>query len=91
MAAPPSVTDLDGSIEALVRTVDPSVVQIFISGLAPREGVVGGQADLVTPVRASGSGVIGAMLFIAAGVSRRIAPMMLAELAPSKARLPVTI
>jgi serine protease Do len=57
-AAQPALTDFDGSIESLVRTVDPTVVQIFVSGLAPREGVVGGQADLVTAVRASGSGVV---------------------------------
>jgi len=56
-ASPPPLADLDGSIEALVRTVDPAVVQIFTTGLAHREGVVG-QADLVTPVRASGSGVV---------------------------------
>ena len=56
-APPPSLADIDGSIEALVRTVDPAVVQIFTTGLATREGIVG-QADLVTPVRASGSGVI---------------------------------
>ena len=56
-AKPPTLADLDGSIEALVRTVDPAVVQIFSTGLATREGIVG-QSDLVTPVRASGSGVI---------------------------------
>ena len=33
-APPPALTDLDGTIEALVRTVDPSVVQIFTTGLA---------------------------------------------------------
>ena len=38
--APPALADLDGSIEALVRTVDPAVVQIFTTGLAHREGVV---------------------------------------------------
>jgi hypothetical protein len=42
-AAPPVLTDLDGTIESLVRTVDPSVVQIFTSGLATSEGVVTGQ------------------------------------------------
>ena len=57
-AAQAALNDFDGSVESLVRTVDPTVVQIFVSGLAPREGVVGGQADLVTAVRASGSGVI---------------------------------
>jgi serine protease Do len=57
-AAPPVLIDLDGTIESLVRTVDPSVVQIFTSGLATSEGVVVGQTDLVTPVRASGSGVV---------------------------------
>jgi serine protease Do len=57
-AVPPALADLDGTIEALVRTVDPSVVQIFTTGLAPGEGVVAGQSDLVTPVRASGSGVV---------------------------------
>jgi len=56
-AAPP-LTDLDGTIESLVRSVDPAVVQIFTTGLAAREGVVAGQTDLVTPVRASGSGVV---------------------------------
>jgi serine protease Do len=56
-ASPPPLADLDGSIEALVRTVDPAVVQIFTTGLAHREGIVG-QSDLVTPVRASGSGAI---------------------------------
>jgi serine protease Do len=58
VAAPPSLTDLDGTIESLVRTVDPTVVQIFTSGLATSEGVVAVQSDLVTPVRASGSGVV---------------------------------
>jgi serine protease Do len=53
-----ALSDLDGTIESLVRTVDPSVVQIFTTGLAAGEGVVAGQTDLVTPVRASGSGVV---------------------------------
>jgi serine protease Do len=57
-ATPPALTDLDGTIESLVRTVDPAVVQIFTTGLAAGEGVVKGQTDLVTPVRASGSGVV---------------------------------
>jgi serine protease Do len=57
-ATPPAITDLDGTIESLVRAVDPSVVQIFTSGLAAGEGVVAGQSDLVTPVRANGSGVV---------------------------------
>jgi serine protease Do len=57
-ATPPPPADLDGSIEALVRIVDSSVVQVFTSGLAPGQGVVRGQAELVTPVRASGSGVV---------------------------------
>jgi serine protease Do len=57
-AAPPALSDLDGTIESLVRTVNPSVVQIFTTGLAAGEGVVAGQTDLVTPVRASGSGVV---------------------------------
>jgi serine protease Do len=52
------LADLDGSIEALVRTVDPTVVQIFMTGLTPAEGVVPGQSELVTTQRASGSGVI---------------------------------
>ena len=55
-AAP--LADLNGSIEALVRTVDPSVVQIFMTGLTPAEGVVPRQSELVTTQRASGSGVI---------------------------------
>ena len=58
VASPTSLADLDGSIEALVRTVDPAVVQIFTSGLTPGQGVVTGQSDLVAPVRASGAGVI---------------------------------
>jgi serine protease Do len=58
VVAPPALTDLDGTIESLVRTVDPSVVQIFTTGLAAGEGIVAGQTDLVTPVRASGSGVV---------------------------------
>ena len=41
-----------------MRSVDPSVVQIFITGLAAGQGVVAGQSELVTPVRASGSGVV---------------------------------
>jgi serine protease Do len=53
-----ALADLDGTIESLVRTVDPSVVQIFTSGLATGEGIVAAQTELVTPVRASGSGVI---------------------------------
>lgn len=57
-AAPAALADLDGTIESLVRTVDPSVVQIFTSGLATGEGIVAAQTELVTPVRASGSGVI---------------------------------
>jgi serine protease Do len=57
-AAPAALADLDGTIESLVRTVDPSVVQIFTTGLAPGVGVVSAQSELVTPVRASGSGVI---------------------------------
>jgi serine protease Do len=57
VAARAAIPDLDGSIEAIVRAVDPAVVQILTTGLATREGVVG-QSDLVTPVRASGSGVV---------------------------------
>jgi serine protease Do len=57
-AAPPALADLDGTIESLVRSVDPSVVQIFTTGLAAGQGVVAGQSELVTPVRASGSGVV---------------------------------
>jgi serine protease Do len=57
-ATPPGLTDLDGTVESLVRTVDPSVVQIFTTGLAPGEGVVGKPSDLVTAVRGSGSGVV---------------------------------
>jgi len=52
------LADLDGSIEALVRAVDPTVVQIFTTGLTPAEGIVAGQSELVTTQRASGSGVV---------------------------------
>jgi len=57
-AAAAPLADLDGSIEALVRAVDPSVVQVFTTGLAPSQGVVARQSELVTTQRASGSGVI---------------------------------
>jgi serine protease Do len=53
-----SLSDLDNSIESLVRAVDPSVVQIFTTGLASVSGVVTDQSNLVTTQRASGSGVI---------------------------------
>jgi len=53
-----SLTDLDNSIEALVRQVNPSVVQIFTTGVTPTAGVVTDQSGLVTTQRASGSGVI---------------------------------
>jgi serine protease Do len=53
-----SLADVDSSIEALVRAVNPSVVQVFVSGLAPLSGVVTDQSDLVTPQRGTGSGVI---------------------------------
>jgi serine protease Do len=53
-----SLADFDSSIEALVRTVNPSVVQVFVSGLTPLAGVVTDQSDLVTAQRGSGSGVI---------------------------------
>jgi len=56
-AAP--LADLDGSIETLVRIVDPTVVQIFTTGVTPAEGVVvARQSELVTTQRASGSGVV---------------------------------
>jgi serine protease Do len=53
-----SLADFDDSIEALVRTVNPSVVQVFTTALAPLSGVVTSQTDLVTTQRGSGSGVI---------------------------------
>jgi serine protease Do len=53
-----SLGDLDNSIEALVRSVNPSVVQIFTSGLTPTAGLVTDQSNLLTTQRASGSGVI---------------------------------
>jgi serine protease Do len=58
VAATAPLADLDGSIEALVHAVDPTVVQIFITGLTTAEGIVAGQSDLVTTQRATGSGVI---------------------------------
>jgi len=57
-AAAVPLANLDGSIEALVQAVDPTVVQIFTTGLTPAEGIVAGQSDLVTTQRASGSGVV---------------------------------
>jgi serine protease Do len=53
-----SLAEFDDSIEALVRTVNPSVVQIFTTALAPLSGVVTNQTDLITTQRGSGSGVI---------------------------------
>lgn len=53
-----SLTEFDNAIEALVRTIDPSVVQVFTTGLAPATGAVTDQSNLVTTQRASGSGVI---------------------------------
>jgi serine protease Do len=53
-----SLADFDDSIETLVRTVNPSVVQVFTTALAPLSGVVTSQTDLVTTQRGSGSGVI---------------------------------
>src|SRR5262245_22118516 len=53
-----SLVDFDNSIEALVRTVNPSVVQIFTSGLAPAAGAATDPSNLLTTQRASGSGVI---------------------------------
>jgi serine protease Do len=57
-AVAPPLPDRDGSIEALVRAVDPSVVQVFTTGLTPSQGIVARQSELVTTQRASGSGVI---------------------------------
>jgi serine protease Do len=54
----PALADFDDSIEALVRTVDPSVVQIFTSSLTAVSGVVTDESGLVTTQRGSGSGVI---------------------------------
>jgi serine protease Do len=51
-----SLTEFDNSIEALVRTVNPSVVQVFTSGLTPGGGT--DLSNLLTTQRASGSGVI---------------------------------
>ena len=53
-----SLADVDSSIAALVKAVNPSVVQVFVSGLATLSGVVPDQTDLVTTQRGTGSGVI---------------------------------
>lgn len=53
-----SLADFDDSIEAIVRVVDPAVVQIFTTAVAPLAGIVTDQANLVTTQRASGSGVV---------------------------------
>jgi serine protease Do len=47
---------LDGSIETLVQTVDPAVVQIFVSGTVAADRP--DRADLVATQRGSGSGVV---------------------------------
>jgi serine protease Do len=56
--ATPPLAALDGSIEALVQAVDPTVVQIFVSGTVAVDRVGPGRADLVATQRASGSGVV---------------------------------
>jgi serine protease Do len=53
-----SSADLRSALEGTARIVGPSVVQIFTMAFGPGEGVVPRTADLVTPQRASGSGVI---------------------------------
>jgi serine protease Do len=50
--------ELGASLEAAVRQVEPSVVEIFTTTYVPGDGVVARSADLVTTQRASGSGVI---------------------------------
>jgi len=58
-AAPPAaLTDLDGTIESLVRTVDPSVVQIFTSGLTTSQGVIThGANTAISTSKANGAGL----------------------------------
>ena len=41
-----------------MRVVDPAVVQIFTTAVAPLAGIVTDQSNLVTTQRASGSGVV---------------------------------
>src|SRR5262245_3788814 len=53
-----SLAVVDSSIEALVRAVNPSVVQVFVSGLATLAGVLTDQTSLSTTHRGTGSGVI---------------------------------
>jgi serine protease Do len=53
-----TAAELSGSLEATTRLVSPSVVEIFATSYAARDGLVPRTADLVTTERASGSGVI---------------------------------
>jgi len=53
-----TAADLSSSLEATTRQVSPAVVEIFATSYPAREGLVPRTGDLVTPERASGSGVI---------------------------------
>lgn len=57
-ASTTAAADLSSSLEATSRLVGPSVVEIFVTSYKPASGVVPRTADLLTPERASGSGVI---------------------------------
>jgi serine protease Do len=50
--------DLSIALETTARTAGPAVVEIFTTTYAPGAGVLPRSADLITPRRASGSGVI---------------------------------
>lgn len=51
-------TNLSSTLEKVVASAGPAVVEIFATSYTPAEGQVARTADLVTTERASGSGVI---------------------------------
>ena len=53
-----SATELSSALETTTRQVMPAVVEIFSTSYGAGEGLVPRTADIVTPQRASGSGVI---------------------------------
>jgi serine protease Do len=53
-----SLGDLSTSLEGLAERVQPSVVQIFVTGYVPAEGLVKGDDSLLSRQHSSGSGVI---------------------------------
>ena len=53
-----SLTEISASFQALSERVSPAVVQIFTTGFAPVQDVVGANSGLVSTQRSVGSGVL---------------------------------